>query len=54
MLKDFPDCRNVVALTNHQYGYRLRVGRWRLLFDVHDVVRIVNIQEVKRRNERTY
>lgn len=36
------------ALTNHQYDYRLRVGSYRVMFDVvNDNVEIVMIQEVK-------
>lgn len=53
-LKDWPECRNVKALTNHKYEYRLRVGRYRVFFDVRDVVGIIDIQEVKKRDERTY
>jgi mRNA-degrading endonuclease RelE of RelBE toxin-antitoxin system len=54
-LADWPDCRNVKALVGRP-GYRLRVGRYRVLFVVdaeqHPVV--VQIQEVKKRDERTY
>lgn len=53
-LTAMPDCQNVKALTNHQYGYRLRVGQFRILFDWGTEVRIVEIQEVKKRDERTY
>jgi mRNA-degrading endonuclease RelE of RelBE toxin-antitoxin system len=53
-LVDWPDCRNVRPLVNHKYGYRLRVGRYRVFFDVRDMVRIIEIQEVKKRDEHTY
>ena len=53
-LRHWPDCRNVKALTGHEYGYRMRVADWRILFDVQDRVRIIMIQEVKKRDERTY
>ncbi|MHB8908034.1 MAG: type II toxin-antitoxin system RelE family toxin [Syntrophales bacterium] len=53
-LRRWPDCRNVKALVGHEYGYRMRVGDWRILFDVQDRIRIVMIQEVKKRDERTY
>jgi mRNA interferase RelE/StbE len=49
-----PDCQGVKSLTNHRCGYRLRVGRYRVLFDYDGEVRIVEIQEVKKRDERTY
>ena len=53
-LEAFPASRNVKALTNHQYGFRLRIGQYRVLFDVAAVVRIIEIQEVKRRDDHTY
>ena len=47
--------RNVNPLTNHQYMYRLRVGRFRVFFDLEQKeVKIYLIQEVKKRDERTY
>ncbi len=49
-----PACAGVKALANHQYGYRLRVGRYRVLFDFDGEVRIVEIQEVRKRDEHTY
>jgi mRNA-degrading endonuclease RelE of RelBE toxin-antitoxin system len=50
----FPDVANVKTLTNHQYGYRLRVGNYRVFFNVLTAVSIVSIEEVKKRDERTY
>ena len=53
-LLDLSKARNVKALVNHAYGYRLRVGNYRVFFDFEGVVRIVSIEEVKKRDERTY
>lgn len=54
-LIDLSDARNVKALTNHQYAYRLRVGRYRVFFDVYDGdITIVTIEEVKKRDDSTY
>lgn len=53
-LDGMPDCQGVKALTYHRYGYRLRVGHYRVLFDYDGEVSIVEIQEVKKRDERTY
>ncbi|HQI80142.1 MAG TPA: type II toxin-antitoxin system RelE/ParE family toxin [Deltaproteobacteria bacterium] len=53
-LSAFPFCRGIRRLAGHEYDYRLRVGRYRVLFDVHREVRIIEIQEVRRRDERTY
>ena len=36
-------------------GYRLRVGRYRVLFTIHaGIPLVVRIEEVKKRNEHTY
>lgn len=53
-LLNFPECRNVKSLTNHQYDFRLRVGRYRVLFDYDGEVKIVSIEEVLKRDENTY
>nr|WP_210433545.1 hypothetical protein [Zobellella endophytica] len=53
-LKQFPESRNVKRLTNHQYDYRLRVGRYRVLFDFDGEVKVVSIEEVKKRDGQTY
>ena len=53
-LAHFPECKNVKRLTNYQYSYRLRVGDWRVFFEFDGGVKIISIEEVKKRNERTY
>lgn len=53
-LSQFPACPNVKRLANHERTYRLRVGDWRVLFDVFAEISIVSIEEVKKRNENTY
>jgi len=53
-LATMPDSRNVKALTNHQFQYRLRVGNYRVFFDFDGTLHIVQIEEVKKRDERTY
>lgn len=53
-LSDFPDVEQVKKLTNHKYHYRLRVGRYRIFFDVLDAIKIIKIEEVKKRDDRTY
>jgi len=53
-LGNFPDVKQITALVNHQYGYRLRVGNYRILFDVESVINIIEIQEVKKRDDHTY
>lgn len=53
-LAQMPNCKNIKALTNHQYDYRLRIGNYRVLFDWGVEVKIIEIQEVRKRDERTY
>jgi len=53
-LSHMPNVQNVKPLTRHQFGYRLRVGRYRVLFDWEGSVKIVNIEEVSKRDEHTY
>jgi mRNA-degrading endonuclease RelE of RelBE toxin-antitoxin system len=52
----FPKCEqlDITELKNHKYDYRLRVGRYRVLFNYANVVRIIEITEVKKRDGRTY
>jgi len=49
-----PHVQNVKALVRHAYGYRLRVGAYRVLFDWDGSLHIASIEEVKKRDERTY
>ncbi|HSH49529.1 MAG TPA: type II toxin-antitoxin system RelE/ParE family toxin [Halomonas sp.] len=56
-VKDWPGCitvKDIKPLKRHQYQYRLRVGRYRVLFDVETGLRVVSIEEVRKRDERTY
>jgi mRNA-degrading endonuclease RelE of RelBE toxin-antitoxin system len=53
-LANMPECANVKALSNHEYRYRLRVGNFRVFFDFDGAAHIVSIEEVKKRDERTY
>ena len=53
-LPHFPKCSGVKALVNHQYGYRLRVGNYRVLFNFESIITLVRIEEVGKRDERTY
>ena len=53
-LRHWPQVEQVKALQG-KTGYRLRVGRYRVLFTVHaGVPLIVRIEEVKKRDEHTY
>ncbi|MBU4609482.1 type II toxin-antitoxin system RelE/ParE family toxin [Achromobacter sp. GG226] len=53
-LVTFPSAKNVIALTKHEFGYRMRVGNYRVLFDADTEVRIIEVQQVKKRDENTY
>ena len=53
-LADFPDSQGVKKLANHTYSYRLRVGDYRVFFEFDGGVHVIDIEEVKKRDERTY
>ncbi len=53
-LTNWPDVQNIIKLKNHTYDHRLRVGIYRVLFNVYDTIEIISIEEVKKRNEHTY
>ena len=55
MLAEWPHARGVKALTNRN-DYRLRVGRYRVLFLVLPEGRmtIFRVMEVKKRDDHTY
>ena len=53
-LTAFPDVTNVKALVNHDCDYRLRVGDFRVLFNLFESIEVISIEEVKKRNENTY
>jgi mRNA interferase RelE/StbE len=53
-LANMPDVSQVKALVGHDFAYRLRVGNYRVMFDWDGAIKVVSIQEVKKRDERTY
>lgn len=53
-LVDLSKARNVRALANHEYGYRLRAGHYRVFFEFDGTVRIITIEEIRKRDEQTY
>ena len=53
-LRNWPHVEQVKSLSGRP-GYRLRVGRYRVLFTVHaGIPLVVRIEEVKKRDEHTY
>jgi len=53
-LAEFPAVAGLERLQDHRYGYRLRIGSYRALIDVHTNRQVVLVQEIRKRNERTY
>ena len=56
-LSDSATWGDVRALVNHKYGYRLRVGDYRVLFDISNgqlAIGDISVEEVKKRDDRTY
>ena len=52
-LSDLAAARNIKKLVNHAYGYRLRVGNYRVFFEFDGAIRIVTIEAVRKRDEQT-
>lgn len=44
----------IKPIFNHEYSYRLRVGRYRVFFEFTREIKIIRIEEVKKRDEHTY
>jgi mRNA-degrading endonuclease RelE of RelBE toxin-antitoxin system len=55
-LENFPKCQHldIKPLQKHKYNFRMRVGRYRVLFDDKESIQVIAIQEVKKRDNRTY
>ncbi|MBF0199516.1 MAG: type II toxin-antitoxin system RelE/ParE family toxin [Planctomycetes bacterium] len=51
-LVNFPNCKGDIKKLVNRDGYRLRLGNYRIIFD--DIGTIIEIQEVKKRDNRTY
>jgi mRNA interferase RelE/StbE len=45
---------DVVILKDCPVGYRRRIGPYRILFDVDQVTRSIQVQEIERRTSTTY
>lgn len=45
---------DVQPLANYAAAYRLRVGNYRVLFEFDGTIKLILIEEVKKRDERTY
>ena len=41
-------------LVDKEMLYRLRVGNYRIIYVIFDDVLVINILQIKKRNERTY
>jgi mRNA-degrading endonuclease RelE of RelBE toxin-antitoxin system len=45
---------DVAVLRDYPVGYRRRVGPYRVLFDVDQATRSIQVQEIERRTSTTY
>lgn len=50
----FPAVAGLERLREHRYGYRLRIGSYRVPIDVDTERQVVLVQEIRKRDERTY
>ena len=54
-LREWPNCaQDIKPLQGHAHQYRLRCGRYRVLFDVEAEIRVVRVEQVRKRDDRTY
>lgn len=55
-LVEFPNCTglDIKALKHQKSRYRMRVGRYSVFFDDREQVCIIAVQEVRKRDNRTY
>jgi mRNA interferase RelE/StbE len=52
LLKDFPNVKNLKKLTNHPVAdFRLKVGKYRVLFDVDKKNQRIEILKIANRSE---
>lgn len=49
-----PFSGNTVRLHNMTPAFRRRVGSYRILFDMYRDERLVEVHDIRRRNEKTY
>ena len=49
-----PFAGDVERLKSERAAFRRRVGDWRILFDIHREVRLVEIRYIERRTTTTY
>lgn len=55
MLRYFPGVANAdIKQLKGRGDYRLRVGKYRVIFEYETEIKIIIIEEVKKRDERTY
>ncbi|MUG91205.1 type II toxin-antitoxin system RelE/ParE family toxin [Scytonema sp. UIC 10036] len=50
-LADNPRPNGVIKLKNRENGYRLRVGDYRILYDIYDGVLVITVVKVGHRKE---
>ncbi len=53
-LKKFPDIQNCKKLQSEKTLFRLRIGKFRVIFAVFKSEEIIKITRVRLRNEKTY
>jgi len=49
LLENYPNVTNIKKLTNFEPPYRLRVGNYRVLFDIED--NVITVYRIKHRSK---
>ena len=53
-VKVFKQLKPPVYLYTYAASYRVRIGDWRVLYDVEDATKTVWVYALRKRNEQTY
>jgi len=54
LLENYPQCAGDIKQLANRPEKRLRVGRYRVIFNHESEIEIISIEEVKKRDDRTY
>lgn len=53
-LKEFPNLKNIKKLTDQDPFWRLKSGKYRVIFAVEKESQLIKITHIRQRNEKTY
>lgn len=54
LVKDYKKVPGIQSIKGKRYHYRVRIGRYRIIFAVLPKNKTIEIRSIRRRNEATY